>query len=860
MESYIITEINEISIRRLYCDFGYTAKLIGNLFGISEDAVFKRMVKYGISSDTRGEYNGGVNIIYNGFKRSDHRITDETLTKLLSEGKSDAEIGRMYGMTGEGISYRRKKLKIEVSKSRAELYKEKLFQIPKEDIKKDYYKLTQEEFSKKYNVSKTIWRPYIYNLGIPSKKEKELPPLTNDQIILIIGSLLGDGGIDGLPRYYESHSLKQEQYLRYKMKVMEPFTSKSYPCDGGTGIRFFTESSDQFYEFREAFYKEGVDGKLIPLEFISKYWDERILAYWFIDDGYYDDKNRFLVINNYCPIKGQLSDFVDFLENKLGWEFQLYKSGISFSKKFYKTFFDIVCEIATPDVLYKIPEEFLDQDKLNISVPAMVHPKFYRTGNEQVKIKMFNLLYDQYWGKPFPYSSISDSRAIYLAMCFKNNGVSRCNEDMLSFNTSGMELCEKFFPNIYECRRKGYLDPISAWGDKAFFIKLVENRLKYADRINDSSMRKGMKLLNIVVSNFKPSIARYIYEKYCKNGKILDYSAGFGSRMLAAMSLNMEYVGYEPNSSTYNNLLKFGEFLRANLGGKYCIHKKGSETYINYQDYFSLAFSSPPYFDYEIYSEEDSQSIKRFPELSDWLEKYWEVTVRNCIKALNKDGIFGFCYSLKQKPPVIERAIYTCRLLGYKLFKIYKVPFKHVITSDSYELIFLFSKNVDYVIDWCQIKSNFETGCIKKNRVEIEYKRKSFPKIFDNNDIEKKFKEVSIKMGISRETYKDSALLGISSSVIEHRYGTWNNFIIACGLVPQYKAETPVDIVTEYFKECQVQNKVLSFYEYGKIKGNNYTQKMKRLFNKGKKYSNLKSNLFKIALDKNKHMEFIKNF
>jgi hypothetical protein len=61
--------------------------------------------------------------------------------------------------------------------------------------------------------------------------------------------------------------------------------------------------------------------------------------------------------------------------------------------------------------------------------------------------------------------------------------------------------------------------------------------------------------------------------------------------------------------------------------------------------------------------------------------------------------------------------------------------------------------------------------------------------------------------------------------------------------------ETPSKIVSEYFQECLTQNKVLSFYEYGKIRGNNYTLKMKRLFNAGKKFSHLKEELFRVALD-----------
>jgi hypothetical protein len=69
--------------------------------------------------------------------------------------------------------------------------------------------------------------------------------------------------------------------------------------------------------------------------------------------------------------------------------------------------------------------------------------------------------------------------------------------------------------------------------------------------------------------------------------------------------------------------------------------------------------------------------------------------------------------------------------------------------------------------------------------------------------------------------------------------------------------ETPHKIVSEYFQECLTQNKALSFYEYGKIRGANYTLKMKRLFNAGKRYYSLKEELFKVTLDVDAQNAFI---
>lgn len=861
--TYTFSDITKEVLLKLYTEFGFTAKRIGAFVGVSEDAIFKRLRGYGIPKNPKDKATAQVDVFFTGNKKDKKKkLSDEILKSLNAKGKTDSEIGKMFGMTGEGVAYRRKKIGLGVSKKPVDLFKEKMVNTPIEEVEKDYYNLTQECFSEKYGVSKTVWRPYLQNMDvIPKSAAKEdLPKFNSDQRTLIIGGLLGDGGIDKLPRYFESHSLKQEQYLRYKMRIMEPYTQGSYSCDNGSGLRFYTIQHSAFSEFREEFYREGIEGKLIPVDFIESNWDDRILAYWYLDDGSYDDVNRYVIINNYCPVKKQLSDFIKFLENKLGWGFQEYRQGLSFSKKHYKDFFEIVMRVATPDVLYKIPEEFLKPNMLTEDTPVSIHPKFYRVGSQAIKEKMYSEVYNMYWGKPFPYSNISDSRAIYLAKTFKRNPVIACVDDTLSHNTSGMGLCDYFFPNIYECSRRGNPSPVSAWGNETLFKKLVRNRLTYADRINDSSMRKGMKLMNLVVSNFKPTVAKYIYSKYCNNGKIFDYCGGFGSRMLAAMSLGLEYTACEPCTKTHDNLLKFGNFLRANVGGSFEILKEGSEIRVHKPGYFGLAFSSPPYFDYEIYSSEETQSINRYPELSKWLVNYWESTIVNSLKSLNNTGVFGVCLSPNQKEPMIERTIDVCRRHNFNLFRAIKVPFKHVLTSDSYEVILLFSR-YEEGIDTPGFVFKDVTGKQKQEHpIEggpaLTRTKRSFPLSLDKESIQRKFTEVSTKMGVSRDTYKDASILGVPSHVIEHAYGKWSTFVKCCNISPVYEAKTPVEHVQEYLDFCNKEGKALSFYRYEMLSGVP-ASRLKRLFNKGKPFHHLKQALFDCALDPDKQKAFL---
>ena len=62
------------------------------------------------------------------------------------------------------------------------------------------------------------------------------------------------------------------------------------------------------------------------------------------------------------------------------------------------------------------------------------------------------------------------------------------------------------------------------------------------------------------VSNFRPTVAKAIYERYSpENGTVLDPCAGFGGRLLGCLTLSRHYVGYEPNRNQYCGLKQMSD-------------------------------------------------------------------------------------------------------------------------------------------------------------------------------------------------------------------------------------------------------------------------------------------------------------
>ena len=68
------------------------------------------------------------------------------------------------------------------------------------------------------------------------------------------------------------------------------------------------------------------------------------------------------------------------------------------------------------------------------------------------------------------------------------------------------------------------------------------------------------------------------------------------------------------------------------------LHKIGSEDYDPEPGSIDLCFTSPPYFSTERYSNEDSQSYKKFPSQDAWLNKFMKRTLLNCHKGLKPAG------------------------------------------------------------------------------------------------------------------------------------------------------------------------------------------------------------------------------
>lgn len=200
------------------------------------------------------------------------------------------------------------------------------------------------------------------------------------------------------------------------------------------------------------------------------------------------------------------------------------------------------------------------------------------------------------------------------------------------------------------------IDDANTFGSKSFngVLKDKEN-LSFAKKMLELD-RKEVSMENIesllrkgggYPKNFKPGLAKAIYSRFCNIGDTcLDYSAGFGGRLVGCLCTGkgLRYIGFEPNTKTYSELNKLGAEVKKVIKDEssFRIINDISENISRYVESGSVdvAFSCPPYYKYEEYCLEETQSIIKYPLYEDWLIGYVTETIKSIYKVLKKDGLF----------------------------------------------------------------------------------------------------------------------------------------------------------------------------------------------------------------------------
>ncbi len=150
---------------------------------------------------------------------------------------------------------------------------------------------------------------------------------------------------------------------------------------------------------------------------------------------------------------------------------------------------------------------------------------------------------------------------------------------------------------------------------------------------------------------FRPTIALAVYS-LLNATSILDMSSGWGDRLLGALAWAqrsrraIRYQGYDPFMALQERYARMiSDFAPVQDGERFSVSCAPFEEAPIEENAFDVAFTSPPYFDFEEYgldtkkqSDRSGQSTVRYPGLQDWVEGFLKPMMQRASQSLRMRG------------------------------------------------------------------------------------------------------------------------------------------------------------------------------------------------------------------------------
>lgn len=190
--------------------------------------------------------------------------------------------------------------------------------------------------------------------------------------------------------------------------------------------------------------------------------------------------------------------------------------------------------------------------------------------------------------------------------------------------------------------------PKRTWESKEFLTSLMKGiyTLKF-DELNKDTFRVALALRKYICAQFKPNVAKALYD-YVKAENVLDFSAGWGDRLAGfyAGETTKHYVGIDPrkeNHPIYQQQADWYEkhrskFLENEKMVEFFCSPAEDFDFTQYEDHFDIVFTSPPYFNVERYSFDDTQSWVRYKAIDAWNKQFLHKTIQNIWPTIRKGG------------------------------------------------------------------------------------------------------------------------------------------------------------------------------------------------------------------------------
>jgi 16S rRNA G966 N2-methylase RsmD len=244
--------------------------------------------------------------------------------------------------------------------------------------------------------------------------------------------------------------------------------------------------------------------------------------------------------------------------------------------------------------------------------------------------------------KDYNQKSLKDAQDDWQALQTKNIDQDYIN----STSTVGMAIIKKHMIHLYDVKSHKGICIRDLWTKENLEKVLKLNRKTHSTPYVTELIRQlGFMAGTSKVTIYRPLLTKRIVDTF-QAKKILDVCVGWGGRMLGSVCLEgVHYSGIEPCTKTMKALKKMTKEL--NIMKQVKLYHGMAEQILPALDVnikYDLALTSPPYYNLEIYSDEDTQSHQH-GSYEDWVEAFLKPVVFGVLDRLAENG--HSCWSVK---------------------------------------------------------------------------------------------------------------------------------------------------------------------------------------------------------------------
>lgn len=251
--------------------------------------------------------------------------------------------------------------------------------------------------------------------------------------------------------------------------------------------------------------------------------------------------------------------------------------------------------------------------------------------------------------------------------------------------------------------------------------KKVDGKLITTQKSEDpkTTLTAGLsQIMNIgmglqLAANFPPIISKWIYTYYLSEFdedelNVYDPCMGWGGRIAGLIGTQthkryinkkIRLIGTDVNTDTHDRFRMFVSFWKRYVHttenfnfSKYTVPQENMNTVGEFNKMSGtghLVFTSPPYFNRELYSRDDNQSSIKFSQYNSWSDGFLKPMIKNAYNFLKVGGYLMMnvsnIYEGRKVYTIQDDTIEICNSLGMELVRIHNMV-QTTMTGNNYNL------------------------------------------------------------------------------------------------------------------------------------------------------------------------------